>query len=86
MRIKGHPEKRLLSESWSSFSRRILGDNISNSKSEYGVSHDREQNNCCNQASGHAAWDCQIWKLIIPQGSVADEAKPQTGPGKKQGE
>src|SRR5260221_2881146 len=86
MRIKGHPEKRLHSESWSSFSRRILGDNISDSKCEYCVSNDRKQHHCCNQASGRAARDCQIRELIIPHGSVADEAKPQAGQAEKHGE
>src|SRR5437868_4748866 len=39
MRITGHPEKRLKSESWSSLSRRILGDNIgSTQERKYAIS------------------------------------------------
>src|SRR6476620_3611841 len=84
MRIKGHPEKRLNSESWSSFRRRILGDNISDSKSEQSISGDRKQNSCGDQASGDAAWNCQNRKLIISHGPVTDEPKPQAEEGRKQ--
>src|ERR1051326_2873953 len=77
MRIKAHPEKRWKSESRSSFSRRILGDNIMNSKSEHGISGDREQNNHHAQANRQAARKCQSGKLIIPQRPIADETKPQ---------
>src|SRR5438270_8528496 len=39
MRITCHPEKRLMSESWSSLSRRILGDNIgSTQERKYAIS------------------------------------------------
>src|SRR5207248_8986026 len=86
MRITGHPEKRLKSESWSSLSRRILGDNISNSKTEHCVSGDSKQQNDNYQASGNATRKCQLWKLIISHGSITDEAKPQACEREQQGE
>ena len=77
MRTNGHPERRLNSESWSSFSRRILGDNIMNSKSEHSISGNREQYNHHAQANRHAARKCQLGELIISQRPIADETKPQ---------
>ena len=48
-----------------------------NSKSEHGISGDREQYNYHAQANRQAARKCQPGKLIIPQHPIAEEAKPQ---------
>src|SRR5256885_16911240 len=80
MRITGHPEKRLKSESWSSLSRRILGDNIgSTQERKYAISGCGKKQHYQIQADRYRPRKTQAWTITAKYYRDIPEKKPCQG-------